>query len=96
MSTNYYDMSERSGKCRKRYVDHTKDRSKLTCLIHGPGNSSYECKVLGDFGSEYSKSRSTRSHCLEPTTKRKFGIHQDTNSIVQHAFDEIILQENKN
>ena len=41
-------MSESGGKHRKRYVDHPKDRSKLNCLIHGPGHSSDECKVVGD------------------------------------------------
>ena len=48
-------MSERAGKHRKSYVYHLQDISKLTCLIHGPGHSSDEFKVLGDFGSKYSK-----------------------------------------
>ena len=46
-STTYYKIIERDDKHRKRYADHPKDRSKLTCLICGPGHSSYECKVLG-------------------------------------------------
>ena len=48
-----------------------KNRSKQTCLIHGPGNSSDECKVLGDFGSRYSKSRPTKDHGHDPSTKNK-------------------------
>ena len=36
--TTYSSMSERSGKNRKRYVYHSKDISKPTCLIHGPGH----------------------------------------------------------
>ena len=39
-STTYSEMTESSGKRRKRYVYHPKDRSKLTCLIHSPGHSS--------------------------------------------------------
>ena len=49
-------MSESTVKCRKRYVDHPRDISKGTSLIHGPGHSSDECKVLGDFDYKYSKS----------------------------------------
>ena len=37
-STIYYEMSESNAKHRKRDVDHPKDRSKLTFIIHGPGN----------------------------------------------------------
>ena len=63
-------MSESSGKLRKSYVYHPKDRSKLTCLIHGPGHSSDECKVLVDFGSKYSKSRPTKECGHDPTTNK--------------------------
>ena len=35
-----------AGKRRKRCVDHSKSESK-TCITHGVGNSSVECKVLG-------------------------------------------------
>ena len=31
--------------------------SKLTCLIHGPGDSSDECRVLNDFGCNYTNVR---------------------------------------
>ena len=46
-------MSESAGKRRKRYVDHPKDILELTFIIHGPGDSSDECKVLVDFGYKY-------------------------------------------
>ena len=59
-STTYSEMSESAGKYIKRYVDHPKDRSKLTCIIHGPGNSSDECKMLGDFGYKYFGIRPTK------------------------------------
>ena len=60
LSNTYYEMSESSGKIRKSYVDYPKDRSKLTCLIHGPGHSSDECKVLVEFGFKYYKSMATK------------------------------------
>ena len=42
-----------------------------TCLINYPGHSLDECKVLGDFGSNYSKRRPTKDHGNERTTKKK-------------------------
>ena len=59
LSNTYSETSESSGKRRKRHVDHLRDRSKHTFLIHGPGHSSDECKVLVDFGSKYCKNRPT-------------------------------------
>ena len=56
----YSKMSESAEKCRKMYVYHPKDRQKLNCIIHGPGHSSDECKVLGDSGSKYAKGRPTK------------------------------------
>ena len=59
-STTYSKTSESSYKHRKRYVEHNKDRSQLSCLIHGPGHSSDECKVLGFFGTKYAKGEPTK------------------------------------
>ena len=87
-------MSDISVKHRKMYVDHPKDISKHTCLIHGPGNSSYEFKVLGDFGSKQSKFSPNKERGHEPATKKKFNIHQDNNTVVNYVVDEIILDEN--
>ena len=36
------NMSESADKRRNSYVDHHKDISNQTCLIHGPGHSSDE------------------------------------------------------
>ena len=94
-STTYSIISDITGKHRKIYVDNPRDRSKLTSLIHGPGHSSYKCKVLGDFGTKYAKFRLTKDHRKDPATRKKFGINQENNAIVQHAVDEIILQEKK-
>ena len=40
LSTTYYKMSESAGKRRRSYAEHIEDRSKLTCLVHGPVHSS--------------------------------------------------------
>ena len=88
-------MGDSTDKTRKRYEDHLKDISELTCLINGPVHSSDECIVLGDFGPKYYKTRSTKDHRQDPETKKKFGRQQDNNTIVQHAVDKIIHQENK-
>ena len=88
-------MSQSNEKCRERYVYHPKDRSKRTCLIHGPSNSSDECKVLGDFGSKYAKSRTTKDRGHGRVDKIKSKSQQEINSVVNSAFDETLLQENQ-
>ena len=77
----------------KRYLDHTKDRSKPICIIHGPGHSSDECKVLGDLGSKYAKSMTTKDRGRDLEKQNKFKGQQDNNAIFNHAVDDIILQE---
>ena len=59
------------------YVDHPKDKSKLTCLIYESGNLSDECKILGDFGNKYDKCRLTKDYRKEPATEKRFGINQE-------------------
>ena len=93
MSTIYYEMSESAENCRKSYVDHLKDRSKLISPIHGPGHSSDECKVLGEFVSDYSKSMPTKDHGQDPTKMKKFNRKQYNNSFFWREGDEIILQD---
>ena len=94
-STTYSETSERAVNTRNRYVDHLKDISKPTWPIHGPGHSSDECKVLGDFGSNYSKSRHTKDRGHDTATNNEFNIQQENNSIVNYSVEEIILKENK-
>ena len=60
-------MGESSGKHRKKYVDRPSRESKI-CLIHGPGNSSDECKILGDFGAKFSKGNPTKYRGNNPVT----------------------------
>ena len=86
-------MNLSTGKRIKIYVDYPKGESK-TCLIHGPRNSSDECKVLGDFGSKYVKSRPTKDHGNDPLPGNKFNRQQDNNDIVHNSVDEILLHEN--
>ena len=59
-SHTYSAMSDSAGKSRNIYLDHPMGESKI-CLIHGPGHSSDECKVLGAFGSKYVKSNIPRT-----------------------------------
>ena len=87
-------MIEISGKRRKRYVDHLRDRKKYTCLIHGPGHSSDECKVLGDFGSKYYKGRPTKERGHHTIDINKFNRKQEINAIFNHEVDEILQQKN--
>ena len=68
LSSTYSKISDSSVKFRKWNVYHPKNRSKQTCIIHGPGHSSDECKVLGDFGYRYSKIRPTKDHSNERAT----------------------------
>ena len=70
-SSTYYKMSENDGKHRKRYIDHPKDISKTTCLIHGPIYSSEECKILGDFGNKHAKEKPTKYLRQETATRKK-------------------------
>ena len=86
-SKTYSETNKSSVKLRKRYVDHLKYRPKLTCLIHGPGHSSYECKFLGDFGYKYSKSRPTKYCRQDPAKMKKCKRQKENNSISQHAVD---------
>ena len=64
-------MSDSDGKSRKRYIYHPKYIPKPTCLIHGTGHSSYECNILGDFGSKYAKIRPTKDRGHKTTFKKK-------------------------
>ena len=64
------DKGESTGKRRKRHVDIPTGKSK-TCLIHGPGHSSEECKVLGDFGTKYVNIRPIKDRGSNPVPRKK-------------------------
>ena len=63
------EKGERSYKHIKRFVDSPTGKTKIY-LIHGPGNSSEEWKVLGDFGTNYAKSRPTKDHRKIPIPRK--------------------------
>ena len=90
----YYEMTERAGKFRKGYLDHPKNISTVTCLVHGPVYSSYEFEVLRDSDFKYSNIRPTKDRGHEPSYKKNSNRHQYNNPIINHKFDEIILQDN--
>ena len=87
-------MSESAGKRRKRYVDHWKDRSKPTCIIHGPGHSSDKCRFLGDLSSRYATKISTKDCGHDNANRKKFNRQKEMNDIVNSTVDEILTQEN--
>ena len=72
----------------------TKGKSRSTCLIHGPGNSSYEYKFLGDIDCKYLKIRPTKDRGQDPAKTNKFIRKQDENAMGENTVDEIIPQDN--
>ena len=67
-------MSDSAVNHKNSYLDHPMDISKNTCLIHVPGHSSYGCKVLGEFGSNYYKRSLTKENGYDTETRNKFNI----------------------
>ena len=92
-SHTYSEISEIARKCRKIYRDHPKGESKIS-LIHFPGNSSDEYKVLGEFGSKYVKILPTIDLGHSPVPRNNFNKQKDNNDIANSAVDEILLHEN--
>ena len=86
------EKGERAGKSIKQHIYSSTEKSK-TCLIHGPGYSSEERKVLGDFGTKYANIRPTKDRGSSPVPRKKINRQQENNSIVNNILDEIILNE---
>ena len=80
------------GKRRKRYVYRLSGELK-TCLIHGPGHSSDEFKVLGNFGAKCAKGKPNKDRGNHPLPRNKFNMQQEINTIVNNVVDEILLHE---
>ena len=71
-------------KRRKQTVDSPKGKSK-TCLIYGPGHSSEECEVLGDFGIKYANSGPTKDNRSNPVPRETINRQQKRNpSLITH------------
>ena len=88
----YYTMRGSVGKHRKRYVDCPAGESKI-CFIHGLGHSSDGCKVLGEFGTKYAKSESTKDHSNHLVPRNYFNRQQESNAIANNVVDDILLHE---
>ena len=71
LSNNHPMKDEITGKRRKRYVYLSKSVSK-NCMIHGLGNSSYECKVFDEFGTKYAVDQPTKNCRSNPIPKTCF------------------------
>ena len=50
---------------------------------------------MGYFGDKSAKVSPTKYHSQDPASNNKFGRQQENSYIVQHASDEIILQDSK-
>ena len=85
-------MGERTGKRRKQYVDRSKRKLK-TYSIHGPGHSSDECKVLGDFGAMYANSKPTKDCGNHPIPREKSNIQPENSVVDNDGVNGILLNE---
>ena len=73
---------ESAGKRIKQHIDSPMGKSK-TCLIHGPGYSSEERKVLGDFVTKYANSRPTKDRGSSPVPRKELtGSKKTTPSLI--------------
>ena len=59
------------GKRRKLYVDCSENALK-TCMIHGDGHSSGECKFLGKFGTKYAAAQPVKVGVIDPIPSKTF------------------------
>ena len=75
-------------------MDHLKGGTKPTCLIHGPSNSSDECKVLGGFSYKYAISRPTKDYRHYRANINKLNRKKENNAFVKQLVSVILLQEN--
>ena len=92
-SKSYSEVVNHSGNLNQRYVDHSIDKSKLTCLIHGNFHSSELCKFLNDFGARYDARSTFKERRQEPTSPKMYKKNHDVNAIIQHAVSYILKQD---
>ena len=75
----------RTGKRKKDYAGHSSDRptGDKTFLVHGPGHSAEECKVLKEYSSKYATQRNHKeSHS---SSKKKRGKSVNFNKETQEV-----------
>ena len=90
MSNTHPKIDGSTGKRRKQYVDHSKSKSRI-CIIHGTGNYSNECKVLGGVCTNYSAAHPTKDLRINPVPRKIFQKNQENRDIINNVVDEIIL-----
>ena len=83
---------ESAGKHIKQHVYIPTGKSKAR-LIHCPGHSSEEYKVLGYFITKYANSMPTKDRGIIPVTREKINRQKENNAIVNNAADEILLTQ---
>ena len=64
-------------------------------MIHGPGHSSDECKVLKTFGTKYAASQPTKDQGSNPIPRKVFYKKQDKHDIIENMVDELCMVESK-
>ena len=64
-------------------------------MIHGPGHSSDEFKVLGEFGNKYVTSHITMDQGRNPIPRRGFQKKQENHTIIDKVVDELHMIESK-
>ena len=64
-------------------------------MIHCIGNSSEECKVLGEYGAKYAASQRTKDHGRNPLPRKRFQKNQENHAIINNVVDDILLNEPK-
>ena len=89
-SKSYSEVVNHSGNLNQRYVYHSIDKSKLTCLIHGNFHSSEQCKFINDFGARYDARRTFKERRQEPTSDKMYKKNYDLNAMIQHAVSYIL------
>ena len=94
MSNTHPATDEITDKRRKRYVNCYRSKSK-TCMIHGVGHSSGECKVLDEFGTMYAATQPTKYHGRNPVPSKIFHKKQENHVIINNVVDEIQITEPK-
>ena len=62
-------------------------------IIHNPGDSSEECKVLLDFGAKYAKGKTFKDRGNRPVPRKCFNKQQENNAIDNNVVDQILLHK---
>ena len=91
---SYTDLTivEIYGKRIKWYVDHLMDKSKI-CLVHCPGHTYDECKVLGNIGFKYVKGKPSNNFKNHHVTEKTFNRQQKNNTIINNVLGKILFHE---